>query len=64
VVLPVVALTGVGFLARAFVDGGGGHWGLWLIVVAVAAGLWLYVFYTWPEWVRLLSALEDYEGAA
>ena len=64
VVLPVVALTGVGFLVRSFVDGGGGHWALWLLVVALAAGTWLYFFFTWPEWARELSALEDFEAAA
>ena len=64
VVLPVVALTGLGFLVRSFVDGGGNHWPLWLLLVALAAGTWLYFFYTWPEWARELSALEDLGGPA
>jgi hypothetical protein len=64
VALPVLALTGLGFLTRSFVDGGGNHWPLWLLVVALAAGVWLYFFFTWPEWARELSALEDFEAAA
>jgi uncharacterized membrane protein YhaH (DUF805 family) len=46
IVLPVVAVISLGLLARAFVDAGGGHWPLWLLVLALSGGVWLYVFTT------------------
>jgi len=30
--LPLVALTSLAFLVRVFVDAGGNHWPLWLLV--------------------------------
>lgn len=44
VLLPVLAVISVGILARAYVDGGGNHWGMWLVVLALVCGAWLYVF--------------------
>jgi hypothetical protein len=42
--LPVLAVISLGFLARAFVDSGGNHWPLWLVVLALSCGAWFYVF--------------------
>jgi hypothetical protein len=42
--LPVVAVISVGFLARAFVDAGGSHWGVWLVVLALSSGVWFFFF--------------------
>jgi hypothetical protein len=44
IVMPVVAVISLGFLARAFVDAGGSHWGVWLVVLAFSGGVWFYVF--------------------
>ena len=44
--LPVLAVISLGFLVRAFVDGGGNHWPLWLVVLALSCGAWFYVFTT------------------
>jgi hypothetical protein len=44
IILPVVAVISLGFLARAFVDAGGSHWGVWLVVLAFSGGVWFYVF--------------------
>ena len=46
VVLPVVAVSSIGFLARAFVDGGGNHWPLWILILALSGGAWFYIFTT------------------
>ena len=46
IVLPVVAVISLGFLARAFVDAGGSHWGVWLVVLALSSGAWFYFFTT------------------
>ena len=46
VVLPVAAVISMGFLVRAFVDAGGNHWGLWLVVLALSCRAWFYVFST------------------
>jgi hypothetical protein len=43
-VLPVVAVISLGFLVRAFVDAGGNQWPVWLVVVALSGGAWLYFF--------------------
>jgi hypothetical protein len=43
VLLPVVAVISLGFLARAFVEAGGSHWPLWLVVLALSVGAWFYV---------------------
>jgi hypothetical protein len=48
VLLPVVAVISLGFLARAFVEAGGSHWPLWLVVLALSGGVWLYVFSETP----------------
>jgi hypothetical protein len=48
VLLPVVAVISLGFLARAFVDSGGSNWPLWLGVLALSGGVWLYVFSETP----------------
>jgi hypothetical protein len=45
IVLPVLAVISVGFLARAFVDGGS-HWGWWALVLALTCGAWFFVFTT------------------
>jgi hypothetical protein len=42
--LPVLAVISLGFLARALVDAGGNHWALWLVILALSCGAWLYVF--------------------
>ena len=42
--LPVLAVISLGFLARAFVDGGGNHWHVWALVLAASCGAWFYVF--------------------
>jgi hypothetical protein len=44
--LPVLAVISVGFLVRAFVDAGGNHWLLWVLVLAFSCGAWFYVFTT------------------
>jgi hypothetical protein len=44
ILLPVLAVISVGILARAFVDGGGSHWALWSLVLALTCGAWFYVF--------------------
>ena len=44
ILLPVLAVISVGFLARTFVDAGGSHWGLWLVVLALTCGAWFYIF--------------------
>jgi hypothetical protein len=41
-VLPVVGVISLGFLGRAFVDGGGNHWPVWALVLAASCGAWLY----------------------
>jgi hypothetical protein len=41
-VLPVVGVISLGFLVRAFVDGGGNHWPVWALVLAASCGAWLY----------------------
>jgi hypothetical protein len=41
-VLPVVGVISLGFLVRAFVDGGGTHWPVWALVLAASCGAWLY----------------------
>jgi hypothetical protein len=41
-VLPVVGVISLGFLVRAFVDGGGNHWPVWVLVLAASCGAWLY----------------------
>jgi hypothetical protein len=46
--LPVLAVISIGFLARAFVDAGGNHWLLWLVVLALSAVAWLYIFTEMP----------------
>jgi hypothetical protein len=46
IILPVVAVISLGFLARAFVDAGGSHWGVWLLVLALSSGAWLFFFTT------------------
>ena len=46
--LPVLAVISLGFLARAFVDGGGNQWPVWLVVLALSWGAWLYVFTETP----------------
>jgi hypothetical protein len=47
-VLPVVAVISLGFLVRAFVDGGGNHWPVGALVLALSCGAWLYVFTETP----------------
>jgi hypothetical protein len=44
--LPVLGVISVGFLVRAFVDAGGNHWPLWLLVLALSCGAWFYDFTT------------------
>ena len=44
IVLPVVAVISLGLLARAFVDAGGSHWGVWLVVLALSSGVWFFFF--------------------
>jgi hypothetical protein len=46
IVLPVVAVISLGLLARAFVDAGGGQWGVWLVVLALSSGAWFFFFTT------------------
>jgi RsiW-degrading membrane proteinase PrsW (M82 family) len=46
VLLPVVAVISLGLLARAFVDSGGSHWPLSLVVLALLSGAWFYFFTT------------------
>jgi hypothetical protein len=46
IVLPVVAVISLGFLARAFVDAGGSQWGVWVVVLALSSGAWLFFFTT------------------
>jgi hypothetical protein len=46
VLLPVLAVISVGFLVRAFVDAGGNHWLLLVLVLAFSCGAWFYVFTT------------------
>jgi hypothetical protein len=46
IVLPVVAVISLGLLARAFVDAGGSHWGVWVVVLALSSGAWLFFFTT------------------
>jgi hypothetical protein len=46
--LPLLAVISVGFLACAFVDSGGNHWLLWLVVLALSCGAWFYVFTETP----------------
>ena len=46
IVLPVLAVISVGFLARAVAEGGGGHWGWWVLVLALTCGAWFFVFTT------------------
>jgi hypothetical protein len=43
ILLPVLAVICLGFLARAFVEAGGSNWPLWLVVMALSVGAWLYV---------------------
>jgi hypothetical protein len=45
-VLPVMAVISLGFLVRAFVDGGGNHWPVWVLVLGLSGGAWLYFFAT------------------
>ena len=44
--LPVLAVISVGILARAYVDAGGKHWGMWLVVLAFTCGTWFFIFTT------------------
>jgi hypothetical protein len=46
--LPILAVVSLGFLARAFVDAGGNQWLLWLVVLALSAVAWLYIFTEMP----------------
>ena len=43
-VLPVFATVWLGLLARAFVDGGGNRWPLWLILLVATGVIWYSVF--------------------
>jgi hypothetical protein len=47
-VLPMVAVISLGFLVRAFVDGGGNHWPVWALVLALSCAAWLYVYTETP----------------
>jgi hypothetical protein len=44
--LPLVALISLGFLVRAFVEAGGNHWLLRLLVLAFSGAVWSYFFLT------------------
>jgi hypothetical protein len=44
ILLPVLAVISLGVLARAFVDAGGSHWGVWLVVLALSSGVWFFFF--------------------
>ena len=48
VLLPVVAVISLGFLARAFVEAGGNHWPLWLVVLVLSGVVWFYVITDTP----------------
>jgi hypothetical protein len=43
ILLPVLAVISLGFLARAFVEAGGSHWPLWLVILALSGGTWFYI---------------------
>jgi hypothetical protein len=47
-VLPIVAVIRLGFLVSAFVDAGGKNWPVWLVVLALSCGAWLYFFAETP----------------
>jgi hypothetical protein len=46
VVWPVVAVISLGLLIHAFVDAGGNHSPLWLVVLALSCGASFYFFTT------------------
>ena len=46
ILLPVLTVISVGILARAYVDAGGNHWGMWLVVLAFTCGTWFFIFTT------------------
>jgi hypothetical protein len=44
VVMPVFAAVWLGLLARAFVEGGGNRWPLWLVLLVATGVIWYSVF--------------------
>ena len=46
--LPVVAAACLGMLVRGLVDDEMRLWGLWLVLLVLTCGLWLYVFEKTP----------------
>jgi hypothetical protein len=46
--LPVLAAVCLGMVARAFVEGGGNHWGIWLAFLGAICAVWVIVFRLTP----------------
>jgi hypothetical protein len=46
--LPVVATACLGMLLRGLVDDKMRLWGLWLVLLVLASGSWVYIFWGTP----------------
>jgi hypothetical protein len=46
--LPVVAVACLGMLARGLADDEMRLWGLWLVLLVLSCGSWVYIFWETP----------------